>query len=69
MTLECIAISQIFLQDYPKLKSLVLLEAIYFDSIKGLYYVDFDNPLSILLLMRFPELENENPRTITVTIN
>lgn len=68
-TVECIAIRDTHLSESPKLKDLVLLEAIWFDRIKGLYYIDFDNPLSTLLLMRFPELAIDNPQTITVTIN
>ena len=69
MTLECIAVSHLLLMEYPKIKDLVMLESIYFDVVKGIYYIDFDNPLSTLLLVRFPELAKDNPHTITVTIN
>ena len=66
---ECIVIGKSVLCESPKLQTLVLLEAIFYDIVKELYYIDIDNPLSTLLLFRFPELAHANPRTITITIN
>lgn len=67
--IECIAISKSVLSRSPKLTNLVILESIYFDPINELYYIDFEHPLSYLLLVRFPEIEKDNPQTISVTLN
>lgn len=66
--IDCIAICDAHLCDSPKLKDLILLEAIWFDRVTQMYYIDVNNPLATLLLIRFPNIRQE-PLTISVTIN
>ena len=67
--IECVAISEDRLQDSPKLKTLLMLEAVWFDSVLGVYYINIENPLATLLLMRFPVIAHNGIQPITVTVN